>query len=227
MELETKRLRVSLLHIKFARVSLSEHAKAWHPVGASRTSSCERIGFLLKDRGSPCEPQHQRDDIKESTVERTISEEIRGLLLKMQASTASPVTNTTTTKTKEQILIQSSGAMIVIIVLGIIVLLAILLIILKTYNRRTHVSRVLGASRGSKPRPKSSLTTVNGGVPLNLMGPDSASGAVFNSSAASEIVSPPPRASLTSAEGPPIEQLSTISESSTTTQSDAPSIGNT
>ncbi|XP_056266834.1 noncompact myelin-associated protein [Pseudoliparis swirei] len=149
------------------------------------------------------------------------------LLLKMQASTVSPVTNTTTTKTNEQILIQSSGAMIVVIVLGIIVVLAILLIILKTYNRRTHVSRVLGASRGSRPQPKSSLTTVNSGVPLNLMGPDSASGGAFGSNPASENDSQLPSASLPSAEGNPIEQLSTISESPAMTPSDAPSIGNT
>ncbi|XP_034381565.1 noncompact myelin-associated protein [Cyclopterus lumpus] len=147
----------------------------------------------------------------------------------MQASTVSPVTNTsnTITKTKEQILIQSSGAMIVVIVLGIIIILAILLIILKTYNRRTHVSRVLGASGGSKPRPKTSLTTVNSSVPLSVMGPNSVSGSIFSSNPTSENNSQLPIAPLDCMEGNHIEQLCTISESSAVTESDSPSIENT
>ncbi|XP_062864062.1 noncompact myelin-associated protein [Trichomycterus rosablanca] len=67
------------------------------------------------------------------------------------APTKAPTTTVSTTKSKQQILIQSSGAMIAIIVIGIIIILAILLIILKTYNRRTHTSRVLGKNT-SKPR---------------------------------------------------------------------------
>ncbi|XP_068437057.1 noncompact myelin-associated protein [Clinocottus analis] len=148
----------------------------------------------------------------------------------MQASTVSPVTNNTapsnTTKTKEQILIQSSGAMIAVIVLGIIIILAILLIILKTYNRRTHVSRVLGA-RGSKPRPKTSLSTVNSNVPLTPMVLNPMSDAIVSPSPASAIASELPRAALNSVEGNHIEQLSTISEATVMTQSDSPSIENT
>ncbi|KAM6916849.1 noncompact myelin-associated protein [Lycodopsis pacificus] len=148
----------------------------------------------------------------------------------MQASTVSPVTNTTSntttvTKTKEQILIQSSGAMIAVIVLGIIVILAILLIILKTYNRRTHESRVLGARGGSKPRPKMSQSTVNTSIPLTTMGISSVSSSIFSSNPESDLQLT--RGELNSAEGNHSEQLRTISESTTITINESPSIGNT
>ncbi|XP_054469258.1 noncompact myelin-associated protein [Anoplopoma fimbria] len=161
-----------------------------------------------------------------------IKEETVRLLLKMQASTVSTVTNTTvttntTTKSKEQILIQSSGAMIAVIVIGIIIILAILLIILKTYNRRTHVSRVLGARSGSKPRPKMSQSTINSNIPLSAVGVNSVSGSIFSSNPGSENGSQLPREELNSAEGNHIEQLSTISESTAITINDPLSIGNT
>ncbi|XP_068582574.1 noncompact myelin-associated protein [Cebidichthys violaceus] len=144
----------------------------------------------------------------------------------MQASTVSPVTNTTapsnTTKTKEQILIQSSGAMIVVIVLGIIIILAILLIILKTYNRRTHASRVLGPKGGSKNRPKTSQSTVHSSIPLTPVGISSVSGGVFSSDPAAESDS-----QLNEVEGNHVEQLSTISESTAIAGNESPSIGNT
>ncbi|XP_070777211.1 noncompact myelin-associated protein [Enoplosus armatus] len=146
----------------------------------------------------------------------------------MQASTVSSVTNTTVpsntttiTKSKEQVLIQSSGAMIAVIVIGIIIILAILLIILKTYNRRTHVSRVLGASGGSKPRAKMSQSTIQSSMPLNTMGVSSVSGSVTNSNPTSD------RVELNSVEGNHIEQFSTTSGSTAITIHDAPSSGNT
>ncbi|XP_032356616.1 noncompact myelin-associated protein [Etheostoma spectabile] len=149
----------------------------------------------------------------------------------MQASTVSPGTSTlipsnttTTTKTKEQILIQSSGAMIAVIVIGIIILLAILLIILKTYNRRTHVSRVLGASGGSKPRPKMSQSS---NIPLSTMGINSVSGSISNSNPASENGFQLPRVELTSVEGNHIEESSTISDSTAITIHESPSVTNT
>ncbi|XP_078133685.1 noncompact myelin-associated protein [Sander vitreus] len=152
----------------------------------------------------------------------------------MQASTVSPGTNTTvpsntntTTKTKEQILIQSSGAMIAVIVIGIIILLTILLLILKTYNRRTHVSRVLGASGGSKPRPKMSQSTVPSSMPLSTMGVNSVSGSISNLNPASENGFQLPRMELISVEGNHIEQCSTISESTAITIHNSPSMRNT
>ncbi|XP_040917487.1 noncompact myelin-associated protein [Toxotes jaculatrix] len=152
----------------------------------------------------------------------------------MQSSTVSPVTNTTvtsnttiTTKSKEQILIQSSGAMIAVIVIGIIIILAILLIILKTYNRRTHVSRVLGASGGSKPRPKMSQSTAQSSMPLGAMGVHSVSGSITNSNPASENSFQLPRVELSSVEGNHIEQFSTTSGSTEVTIHDTPSLGNT
>ncbi|XP_069576531.1 noncompact myelin-associated protein [Brachyistius frenatus] len=154
--------------------------------------------------------------------------------MKMQASTVSPVTNTTVpsnittvTKSKEQILIQSSGAMIAVIVIGIIVILAILLIILKTYNRRTHASRVLGARSGSKPRPKLSQSTVQSNMPLNTMGVSSVSGSFSNLTPTSENGFRLPRVELSSVEGNHIEQFSDISRSTVVTIHDGPSLGNT
>ncbi|XP_041810169.1 noncompact myelin-associated protein [Chelmon rostratus] len=152
----------------------------------------------------------------------------------MQASTVSPVTNTTVpsnttavTKSKEQILIQSSGAMIAVIVIGLIIILAILLIILKTYNRRTHVSRVLGASGGSKPRQKMSQSTVQSSMPLSTMGVTSVSGSIGNSNPPPENGFRLPRVELNSVEENHIEQSSTTSGSTAVTIHDAPSLGNT
>ncbi|XP_049917196.1 noncompact myelin-associated protein [Epinephelus moara] len=152
----------------------------------------------------------------------------------MQSTTVSPVTNTTVpsnttavTKTKEQILIQSSGAMIAVIVIGLIIILAILLIILKTYNRRTHAARVLGASGGSKPRPKMSQSTVQSSMPLSTMGINSVSGSISNSNPASENGFQLPRAELTSSEANLIEQSSTTSDSTAITIHSAPSVENT
>ncbi|XP_056446933.1 noncompact myelin-associated protein [Gadus chalcogrammus] len=82
----------------------------------------------------------------------------------MQAPTTVPGSSFTTdkanvTKSQEQILIQSSGAMVAVIVLGVIIILAILLIILKTYNKHTHVSRMLGTSK-SRQKLSSASTAV-------------------------------------------------------------------
>ncbi|XP_060918628.1 noncompact myelin-associated protein [Labrus mixtus] len=152
----------------------------------------------------------------------------------MQASTVSPVTNTTlpantttVTKSKEQILIQSSGAMIAIIVVGIIIVLAILLIILKTYNRRTHVSRVLGTSGASKPRQKLSQSTMQSSIPLSPLGVHSVSGSIPNLTPASENGFQLPRVELSSLEQNHIEQSSTNSGSTAVTIHEAPTLDNT
>ncbi|KAK1793351.1 hypothetical protein P4O66_011421, partial [Electrophorus voltai] len=129
-------------------------------------------------------------------------------VLKMQASTVSPVTssattiyNTTiTTKSTQQILIQSSGAMIAIIVIGIVIILAMLLIILKTYNRRTHAARVLAGSSGKTTRKHTSSATQ--ALPMTHVHTSSARGSFVQSPASSE--NGPPRADL----GDPREQLS-------------------
>ncbi|XP_061699210.1 noncompact myelin-associated protein [Syngnathoides biaculeatus] len=92
----------------------------------------------------------------------------------MQNSTTSP---SNVTKSKEQILIQSSGAMIAVIVIGVIVILTILLFILKTYNKRTHASRLLGSIGGSKPHKKTSQSTAPI-VPMATIGVSSLSGGV-------------------------------------------------
>ncbi|XP_047467605.1 noncompact myelin-associated protein [Mugil cephalus] len=151
----------------------------------------------------------------------------------MQASTVSPVTTTTipsnttnVTKTKEQILIQSSGAMIAVIVIGIIIVFAFLLIILKTYNRRTHASRVLGATGGSKPRPKLSQSTIQTGLPLDTVPISSVSGSISYSNPASENNFQMPGMELSSVEGNHIEQFSTTSDSTVVTIHNAPSLGN-
>lgn len=155
-------------------------------------------------------------------------------MLKMQASSVPPVSNTTVpsnttaiTKSQEQILIQSSGAMIAVIVVGIIIILAILLIILKTYNRRTHVSRVLGASGGSKPRQKMSQSTAQRNMPLSAMGVSSVSGSIANSNPASENGFQLPRVELNSEGEHHIEQFSTNSGSTAVTIHDIPSLENT
>ncbi|XP_074548569.1 noncompact myelin-associated protein [Halichoeres trimaculatus] len=154
-------------------------------------------------------------------------------MLKMQASTVSPVSNTTplntttVTKSREQILIQSSGAMIAVIVIGIIIILAILLIILKTYNRRTHASRVLGVSSGSKPRQKMSQSTVQSSMPLTPIGVNSVSGSIPSSNPAPQNGFQLPRAELSSLEEIQIEQNSTNSGSTAVTIHDTPSLENT
>lgn len=117
--------------------------------------------------------------------------------------------------------------MIAVIVIGIIIILAILLIILKTYNRRTHASRVLGARGGSKPRPKMSQSTVQSNMPLSTMGVSSISGSIPNSNPASENSFQLPRVELSSVEGNHIEQFSTTSDSTVVTIHDNPSLGNT
>ncbi|XP_073339274.1 noncompact myelin-associated protein [Pagrus major] len=185
-----------------------------------------------------CEPAVRRQSrlikSKHSVVQSRLSRSDSRLLLKMQASTVSPVTNTTlssntttVTKSREQILIQSSGAMIAVIVLGIIIVLAFLLIILKTYNRRTHVSRVLGASGGSKPRQKMSQSTVQSNMPLSTVGVNSVSGSMANSNPASEDSFRLPMVELSSVEENHIEQFSTNSGSTAVTIHDVPSLENT
>ncbi|XP_034531722.1 noncompact myelin-associated protein [Notolabrus celidotus] len=154
-------------------------------------------------------------------------------MLKMQASTVSPVSSTTpvnttaVTKSKEQVLIQSSGAMIAVIVIGIIIILAILLIILKTYNRRTHVSRVLGASSGSKPRQKLSQSTLQSSIPMSPIGVNSVTGSIPSSSPVPDNGFRLPRAELSSLEENHIEQNSTNSGSTAVTIHETPSLENT
>ncbi|XP_008307114.1 noncompact myelin-associated protein [Cynoglossus semilaevis] len=152
----------------------------------------------------------------------------------MQTSSASPLTITTAppnttavTKSREQILIQSSGAMIAVIVIGIIIILSILLIILKTYNRCTHTSRLLGSNSGSKQRAKVSQATGQSSLPLSTMGPISVSGSINPSFPASENGFVLPRAELNSIEGNHLEQFSTMSDSTEVTIHDAPSLGDT
>ncbi|XP_027857316.1 noncompact myelin-associated protein [Xiphophorus couchianus] len=140
-------------------------------------------------------------------------------------STTVPSNTTSVTKSKEQILIQSSGAMIAVIVIGIIIILAVVLIIMKTYNRRTHESRLLGGRAGSKPCPMTSQSTVNGSVPLNSMGVSSVSGSITNSNPVSE-----DGFQLSRADGNHSEQFSTTSDYSESTVvaiHDAPSPLNT
>ncbi|XP_076021628.1 noncompact myelin-associated protein [Genypterus blacodes] len=149
----------------------------------------------------------------------------------MQASTVSPATNattvsantTTTTKSQEQILIQSSGAMIAIIVIGIIIILTILLIIMKSYNRWTHVSRVLGPSGGSKPHPKMSSSIMHSNMQMNTMGLPTVSGSLSNLENSFHL----PRVELNSVEGNHLEQFSTHSDSTVVTIHDRPLRGNT
>lgn len=154
-------------------------------------------------------------------------------MLKMQASNESPVTSITTTpsttvvtKSREQILIQSSGAMIAVIVIGIIIILAVLLIILKTYNRRTHVSRVLGTT-GSKPRQKMRPSVGQSNVPMNDLWVPSVSGGMGNSNPAFENTVQLPRAELSSVEENRLEQFSTNSGSTAVTIHDVPPLENT
>ncbi|KAL2098460.1 hypothetical protein ACEWY4_004940 [Coilia grayii] len=150
----------------------------------------------------------------------------------MQTSTAHPLTNfttafpntTSTTKSREQILTQSSGAMIALIVVGIIIILTILLIILKTYNRRTHASRMLAGVGGSKPRKKSSATTQN--MRMSHLAPSSVSGSFAQSSVPSENGFRLPRVDMANIDTNSAE-YSTTSGSTVVTVHDAPSIENT
>nr|XP_046269799.1 noncompact myelin-associated protein isoform X2 [Scatophagus argus] len=117
--------------------------------------------------------------------------------------------------------------MIAVIVIGIIIILAVLLIILKTYNRRTHVSRVLGASGGSKARQKTSQSTGQTNMPLSAMGVASVSGSIANSDPASENSFQLPRVELNSMEENRMERFSTTSGSTAVTIHDIPSMENT
>ncbi|KAG7511033.1 noncompact myelin-associated protein [Solea senegalensis] len=171
---------------------------------------------------------------EQQTAWAEIKEETFRLLLKMQTSTVSPVTNTTlpqnttaVTKSQEQILIQSSGAMIAVIVIGIILILAILLIILKTYNRFTHTSRILGSNSGSKQRGKMSQSTGQSNVPLNTMGINSVAEGITNLSPIAENGFQLPRAELSSVEGNHLEQFSTTSSSTVVTIHDTAPLENT
>ncbi|XP_062379532.1 noncompact myelin-associated protein [Sardina pilchardus] len=152
----------------------------------------------------------------------------------MQTSTAQPVTNfttafqntTSTTKSQEQILTQSSGAMIALIVIGIIIILTILLIILKTYNRRTHTSRMMAGVGGSKARKKSPYSTQTN-INMSHLGPSSVSGSFVQSPGPSENGFRLPRVDLASVDHNNMDQQSTASGSTVVTVHDAPSIENT
>lgn len=95
------------------------------------------------------------------------------------------------------------------------------------FARRTHASRVLGVSSGSKPRPRASQSTVQSNMPLSTMGVNSVSGSITNSTPASENGFQLPRIELNSVEGNNIEQFSTTSGSSVVTIRDTPSSENT
>ncbi|KAF6721807.1 hypothetical protein FQA47_016340 [Oryzias melastigma] len=149
-------------------------------------------------------------------------------------SSVSPVTSTTVTssttaatKSQQQILIQSSGAMIAIIVVGLIIILAVLLIIMKTYNRRTQASRLLGVRSGSKPRPKVSQSTAQSSLPLNTFGVNSISGSITHSNPGSESSFRLPRVELPSVEENRMEQFSTNSDSTMVTIHEPTPSGNT
>lgn len=87
-------------------------------------------------------------------------------------------------------------------------------IMISLSDRRTHASRVLGVSRGSKPRPRASQSTVQSNMPLSSMGVNSVSGSITNSTPASENGIQLPRVELNSVEGNHIEQFSTTIGSS-------------
>eukprot|EP00064_Thunnus_orientalis_P016898 superscaffoldBa00003453_g16971 len=93
------------------------------------------------------------------------------------------------------------------------------------HSRRTHVSRVLGANGGSKPRPKMSQSTVQSSMPLSNMGVNSVTGSITNSNPENGFQ--PPGVELNSMEGNQIEQFSTTSGSTVVTMHDPPSLGNT
>lgn len=93
--------------------------------------------------------------------------------------------------------------------------------------RRTHVSRVLGASGGSKPRQKMTQTTGQRSVPLSTMGVASVSGGLNNYNLTSGTSFRLPRAELSSVEENHIEQFSTTSGSIAVTIHDIRSVENT
>ncbi|KAJ7989253.1 hypothetical protein DPEC_G00317570 [Dallia pectoralis] len=150
--------------------------------------------------------------------------------------TGSPVTTfttvstntTTTTKSKEQILTQSSGAMIAIIVVGIIIFLTIIFLILKTYNRQTHASRVLGAgSKRPKRQKTTSTSTIQTSMPMANLQASSVSGSFTQSNNVSGNGFQLPRVGLNPLEDGRMEQLSSTSDSTVVTIHDQPSFGNT
>ncbi|KAL4624157.1 noncompact myelin-associated protein-like [Arapaima gigas] len=151
---------------------------------------------------------------------------------KMQSTSTQPVSiqttaaQNTTTKSYQQILIQSSGAMIAVIVIGIIIILTILLIILKTYNRRTHASRVLAG--GPKHRQKSS-STVQTNMPLHTMGTNSnfVSGSFSQPNGTVENGFQLPRVDRNDLDRSNLEQNSTTSGSTVATVHDIPPLDNT
>nr|XP_023698220.1 noncompact myelin-associated protein [Paramormyrops kingsleyae] len=145
----------------------------------------------------------------------------------MQTSTPHTVSNHTTlaqntTKSYEQILMQSSGAMIAVVVIGIVIILTILLIILKTYNRRTHATRML---RGSRPPKKSS--TVHTNVQLHSLSTSPATGgsAHLQTSAANGLYLP--RAEWSSLGGAGAEWDGTTNGSTVAAVHDCPPLENT
>lgn len=95
------------------------------------------------------------------------------------------------------------------------------------FARRTHVSRVLGAGGGSKPRQKMSQSTGRSSMPLSHVGIASVSGSIANSNPNSENSFQLPRAELNSVEENRIEQFSITSGSTAVTIHDIPSLENT
>ncbi|CAL8285112.1 unnamed protein product [Lota lota] len=155
----------------------------------------------------------------------------------MQAPTTIPGSSFSTaqsniTKSQEQILIQSSGAMVAVIVLGVIIILAILLIILKTYNRHTHVSRMLGPSGTSKSRQKlstaSTAVTQQSNTAMRNQEISSVSGSIHpHYGSMSENGFRLPRAELSDTQRNDIEMFSTNSGSTVVTMHDPVSLENT
>lgn len=93
--------------------------------------------------------------------------------------------------------------------------------------RRTHVSRVLGTSGGSKPRQKMRQSAGQHNMPLNDMRVSSVSGSMANSNPAFENSFYLPRAELGSVEENHVEQFSTNSGSTAVTIHDIPRLENT
>ncbi|XP_056623347.1 noncompact myelin-associated protein [Triplophysa dalaica] len=147
--------------------------------------------------------------------------------MQRNSTTSMPLNTTAITKSKEQILTQSSGAMIAVIVIGIIIILTFLLIVLKTYNRRTHATRML-TGNSSKPRKKSSTIT-NTNLAMSNMGPGSANGSIMqsNSNTPSENGFRIPRVNLSNMNPSNGEQFSTTSGSTIVTIHDMPPMDNT
>lgn len=93
--------------------------------------------------------------------------------------------------------------------------------------RRTHVSRVLGTSGGSKPRQRMRQSAGQRNVPLSDMQVASVSGSMANSNPAFENSFYLPRAELSSVEGNHVKQFSTNSGSTAVTIHDIPRLENT